>query len=287
MIEGLGFDSLWMPDHPMDTGNATWTTLAARAMVTRSIRLGTLVACVAYTNPVILARAAADIDRLSAGRFVLGLGSGDAPWEFAQLGLTFPPARVRQAALEEALRIVRPLLRGESVTYQGERFQIQAAALDPPPVQQPWVPLLVAGGGKQTTLRFAAEYADACNVGAASWAGSAFTPDDTRHRLSALRQRCAETGRPEEAILRTGLLVAALAESAPAAAAKLQGLPREMTEFFQQLPVVGTPDMAVARIRALLEAGIQYIIFVVFPFDTETPRLIAERVLPMVVPVAR
>ena len=280
MIEALGFDSLWMPDHPMDTGNATWTTLASRAMVTRTIRLGTLVACAAYSNPVVLARAAADIDRLSAGRFVLGLGSGDAPWEFAQLGLAFPSASKRQALLEEALRIIRPLLRGESVTCRSERFEIQDAVLHPPPIQQPWVPILVAGGGEQTTLRFAAEYADACNVGAASWAGSAFTPDDTRRKFAVLQQRCEEVGRSIRSVLRTGLLVASLAESHTAAAAKLQGVPSELTTFFQQLPVVGTPDTALARIEALLDSGVQYVIFVVFPFDTETPRLLAEQVLP-------
>src|SRR5215212_3628047 len=132
--ESLGFDSLWIPDHPGVLGNATWTTLAALASATSTIRLGPLVACAAYWNPVVLARAAADIDRLSGGRFVLGLGSGDAPWEFAELGLAYPPARERQAMLEEALRIVRPLLRGETVTYQGQRFQAEGATLTPPPV---------------------------------------------------------------------------------------------------------------------------------------------------------
>ena len=280
--EGLGFDSLWLPDHPMDTGNATWTTLAARAIATSTIRLGTLVACAAYWNPVVLARAAADVDRLSGGRFVLGLGSGNAPWEFANLGLDYPPAWQRQATLEEALRIVRPLLRGETVTYRGERSQVEGAVLDPPPVQQPWVPILVAGGGERTSLRFAAEYADACNLGAASWAGGVFAAADARRKFDALRRRCAEAGRAGEAVLRTGVLVASLAESAAEAQAKLVGLSPQLAAFFERLPVVGTPEEAVPRVSALLDAGFQYVIFVVFPFDFETPRLLAERVLPAV-----
>src|SRR5207248_2738470 len=81
--------------------------------------------------------------------------SGDMPPEFHQLGLAWPPARERQAALEDALRIVRPLLRGEPVTHQGEHFRANALTLTPPPVQQPYVPLLVAGGGERTTLPFA------------------------------------------------------------------------------------------------------------------------------------
>jgi alkanesulfonate monooxygenase SsuD/methylene tetrahydromethanopterin reductase-like flavin-dependent oxidoreductase (luciferase family) len=281
-VEGLGFDSLWMPDHPMATGNATWTALAARASATRALRLGTLVACAAYWNPVVLARAAADIDRLSGGRFTLGLGSGDAPWEFAQLGLPFPPTLERQAALEETLRIVRPLLRGETVTYQSTRYQIEGALLEPRPLQEPWVPILVAGGGERTTLRWAAEYGDACNLGAASWAGGAFSAAAAQHKFAILQQHCVEVGRADAAVLRTGLLVASLAESSSAARAKLNNLPPQLIAFMEQLPVVGTPEEAASRVRAMLDVGFQYVIFVVFPFDAETLRLLAERVLPAV-----
>jgi alkanesulfonate monooxygenase SsuD/methylene tetrahydromethanopterin reductase-like flavin-dependent oxidoreductase (luciferase family) len=278
-VEALGFDSLWLPDHPMVLGNVTWTALAAIAGATRTIRLGTLVNCVYYWNPVMLARAAADIDRLSGGRFVLGLGSGDIPPEFAWMGLAWPPTPERQAALEEALRIIKPLLRGETVTFEGERFRARGAALRPPPVQQPGLPLLVAGGGEHTTLRFVAEYADAANLGAASWAGSAFTPDDTRRKFDALKQRCGESGREFESVLRTGLLVVSLADSPAAARAKMP-LPPDMDAFAERLPVVGTPESAVPRVQELLESDFQYVIFVVF--DEETLRMLAESVVPAV-----
>ncbi len=85
MAEGLGFDSFWRIDHPM-LGHDGWTTLAALAAVTRTIRLGTHVSCVAYRNPVLLARMAADIDAISNGRLVLGLASGDMPREFSKWG---------------------------------------------------------------------------------------------------------------------------------------------------------------------------------------------------------
>src|SRR6516162_4149509 len=95
----------------------------ALAAVTRTIRLGTHVSCVAYRPPVLLARMAADIDAISNGRLVLGLGSGDMPHEFQQLGLAFPPIQERQAALEEAIQIIHPLLRGEAVTFAGAYHQ--------------------------------------------------------------------------------------------------------------------------------------------------------------------
>jgi alkanesulfonate monooxygenase SsuD/methylene tetrahydromethanopterin reductase-like flavin-dependent oxidoreductase (luciferase family) len=132
MAEGLGFDSFWRVDHPM-LGHDGWTTLAALAAVTWTIRLGTHVSCVAYRNPVLLARMAADIDAISNGRLVLGLGSGDMPREFQQLGLAYPPIQQRQAALEEAIRIIRPRLAwGDGHVrwnlLPGQRGRVAAAA---------------------------------------------------------------------------------------------------------------------------------------------------------------
>ena len=281
-VEGLGFDSLLMPDHPGMLGSATWTALAALAEATRTIRLGTLVSCVYYWNPVVLARLAADVDRISGGRVVLGLGSGDQPHEFDRLGLTWPPVRERQAALEDALQIIRPLLRGEQVTFQGEHFRANGAVLQPPPAQQPHVPILVAGGGERTTLRYVAQYADASNLGAASWAGGAFTPDDARRKFDVLRRHCQEAGRPYESVLRTAVLGLVLAESPAAAQAKLDAWTPQRRAFFEQLPIVGTPDEAMVRIRALVEAGFQYFI-IGGGVDPETLQLLANRVIPAVV----
>jgi alkanesulfonate monooxygenase SsuD/methylene tetrahydromethanopterin reductase-like flavin-dependent oxidoreductase (luciferase family) len=280
--EELGFDALMLPDHPVTTPSATWTALAALAEGTRTIRLGTLVSCVQYLNPVVLARMAADVDRISGGRVVLGLGSGDQPWEFQQMGLVYPPVRERQAALEEGLRIIGPLLRGEQVTYQGEHFRVEGAMLQPPAVQQPYVPLLIAGGGERTTLRFAAQYADASNLGAASWAGGAFTPDDVRMKFDVLRRHCGDAGRPYQAILRTALVGLFLSESPATLQAKMEQVPRELLGFFEQLPIVGTPEEAVPRVRALVEAGFQYVFCIILTFDMETLRLAAERVIPAV-----
>src|ERR1700682_1202402 len=162
--EQLGFDSLWMPDHPM-IGWDSWTMLAGLAEATKRIRLGTMVSCVYYRNPVQLARAVADVDRISGGRVVLGIGSGDMPWEFEQMGLAYPPPGERAAVLEEALQVVPALLRGEEVHFAGDHFRVQGAVLRPPAVQQPYVPVLVAGGGAKTTLRLTARYADANQYG--------------------------------------------------------------------------------------------------------------------------
>lgn len=279
-VDELGFDSLWLSDHPMLAGGATWTHLAALAEATRRVRLGPLVANVSYVNPVILARAAADIDVISGGRAVLGLGSGNVPQEFAQLGVPWQATRVWQATLEESLQIIGPLLRGETVTDTSGRFQPQGATLAPPPMQQPHVPILVGGGGERTSLRFAARYADASNLGAVSHAGASPGLEDIVHKLAVLDAQLTEAGRPAGAVLRSGLLAAFLSPSPTTGRAKHASLAPEMAAFFEQLPFIETDEDAIHDMRAMLATGIRYVIFIVMPGDEETLRTLAERVIP-------
>jgi alkanesulfonate monooxygenase SsuD/methylene tetrahydromethanopterin reductase-like flavin-dependent oxidoreductase (luciferase family) len=279
-VEGFGFDSLWMADHPLVAGHGVWPTLAALAESTQNIRLGTLISCIYYRHPVVLAREAADVDRISDGRLVLGLGSGDLPGEFESLGLSYPPVDARQHALEEALQIIPPLLRGQPVTFHGNTFQVTGAVLKPAALQQPHVPVLVAGGGERTTLRFVARYADACNLGAAAWAGHAYTPEDARRKLTVLDRRCVELGRPVNAVLRTALLCALVSDTSAAAQAKLALIPPQRLAYFERLVIAGTPDDVIQRVNALLEVGFQYVMFFVPAADWESLELLARRVLP-------
>jgi alkanesulfonate monooxygenase SsuD/methylene tetrahydromethanopterin reductase-like flavin-dependent oxidoreductase (luciferase family) len=135
-------------------------------------------------------------------------------------------------------------LRGQPVSVQGDQFRVNEAVLQPPAIQQPDVPILVAGGGERTTLRFVAQYADACNLGAAGWAGHAHTPDDARRKLAVLGRHCEELGWPAKAVLRTALLAAFLSESAPAGQAKLAVIPSQRLAFWEQIVVA-------ARLRTL------------------------------------
>jgi alkanesulfonate monooxygenase SsuD/methylene tetrahydromethanopterin reductase-like flavin-dependent oxidoreductase (luciferase family) len=81
--EELGYDSIWVPDHPIILPDC-WTILAALAVTTRRMWLGAFVDCVFFRHPLLLARMAGDVDRWSGGRLVLGLGIGDIPFEFDQ-----------------------------------------------------------------------------------------------------------------------------------------------------------------------------------------------------------
>ena len=100
--ERLGFDAYWANDHP-NRSMDTWTLLTGLAMGTERIRLISLVSCIYYRSPVLIARQAADVDRVSEGRLVLGIGIGDDIPEFNQMCLPFPPIAQRQETMEEAL----------------------------------------------------------------------------------------------------------------------------------------------------------------------------------------
>ncbi len=279
-VEELGFDSYWAMDHPV-SGLDCWTTLAALAGVTTRLRLGPLVSCVYYRTPAMLARLAADVDRMSDGRLVLGLGIGNHQREFAQLGLPFPSVRDRLQAVDETVRIVRGVWGEGPFSFVGEQFSVAEANLRSGPVQRPHVPILIAGGGEQVTLRQVAEHGDASNFSAHRWAGIAFGVDDVRRKLGALRGHCEARGRPYESILRTHVAVpVVLAEAEGALRAKLEAIPDQVRRGYASSTVAGLPEDAVAYYRELAEAGLTYFVAGIYGNDIETVRLLAERVVP-------
>jgi alkanesulfonate monooxygenase SsuD/methylene tetrahydromethanopterin reductase-like flavin-dependent oxidoreductase (luciferase family) len=280
MVETLGFDSYWAMDHPV-SGFDAWSSLAALAAVTTRVRLGPLVSCVFYRSPAMLARLAADVDRISEGRLVLGLGGGNHAREFAKLGIPFPGTAERLTAVEETVRIVRGLWGGEPLTIEGQHFRLQSAEMHPGPVQQPHVPLLIAGGGEKVTLRQVAQSGDASNFSPHAQAGSAYSADDVRRKLEALRRHCLSLGRPYEAVLKTQVAVpVVLAESSVALAAKLAAIPERIRRGYASSTLAGLPDDAITYYRELAEAGLTYFIAGIYGDDRETVRLLAERVVP-------
>ncbi len=284
LADELGFDAFFLGDHPANAPEC-WVHLAALASQTARIRLGSVVNCALYRHPVMTARLAADVDHLSGGRLIHGLGIGWNAAEFAQLGLPFPPVPERQAALEEAIAIIRGVWGPHPFTYHGRFFQTNEEQVVPPPLQRPGPPLLIAGAGERVTLRQVAQHADACNFGPGSASGAVRSPDDVRHKLGVLRSHCRDVGRPFDDILRTHFTTwLMLAEDEASAQAKLNryypdGVPADKRET----RIAGTPDTVLPYFQALADAGIQY--FVVQSLDAadeETFRLLAQEVAPHV-----
>jgi alkanesulfonate monooxygenase SsuD/methylene tetrahydromethanopterin reductase-like flavin-dependent oxidoreductase (luciferase family) len=279
--ERLGFDAYWAHDHPNRIMDC-WNQLTMLAMATESIRLVSLVSCVYYRSPHLLARQAADVDRVSGGRLVLGLGIGDDVPEFDQMCLPFPPFKVRHEALEETVDIVRGLWSGEPFSYEGRHFRVDKATMRPGPVQEPYVPLLIGGGGERVTLRQVARLADVANFSPHEWSGSAFAVDDVARKYAVLRAHCAEVGREYRSILRTHFTpLVTLAEDEAALEAK-RAAARIPDAHLRQELLFATPERAVAHFQALADAGVQYFLASVNYRDEESVRLLAEAVVPAV-----
>jgi alkanesulfonate monooxygenase SsuD/methylene tetrahydromethanopterin reductase-like flavin-dependent oxidoreductase (luciferase family) len=282
MAEELGFDSFWVPDHPMG-GRDCWTTLGAVAAATARIRLGSAASCISFRHPAVLARAAADVDRISHGRLTLGIGIGDNADEFTQMSIPRLSVRERQQALEEAVHIVQGLWSEQPFTYQGTHFRVASATGAPGPMQQPYVPLMIGGGGERVTLRQVAQYADMANFGPHVDVGSAFTLEDVRRKCEVLRRHCETAGRDYDSILRSQIDFLMLADTSTAAQAKVAALPEGFRTFIgNPHPLCMTPAEAIPYFRGLVAAGVQYFLIILWPYDEETLRLLGEQVMPAV-----
>jgi probable F420-dependent oxidoreductase len=149
--EEAGFDSIWVGDHLLyrDEGPErgpleAFTLLAAIATATTEITLGPLVACTAVRHPPVLAKMAATVDEISGGRLTLGLGAGWNRAEFEAFGLPFDRRAARSI---EAFQIVRGLLAGERVTFEGDGYGTDDAVLLPPMIHR--IPLMIGSMGER------------------------------------------------------------------------------------------------------------------------------------------
>ena len=296
LADEYGFDAFFLGDHPAWAPEC-WAHLFALAVQTRRVRLGQMVAAAPYRPPLLTARLASDLDRLSDGRRVpsgrlgLGIGWNAADYglgtnEFDRMGLPYPSTRERQAALEEYVAIIRGVWGPEPFTFRGRYHSTVDERVGPPPVQRPGPPLLLAGAGERA-LRLVAQYADACNFSPGHATGLARTPEDVRRKLAVLRGHCEAIGRPYDHVLRTHFTTwLMLAENEAGARAKLSHYyPQGVNEEQRYSRVATTPTGAVAYYQALADAGIQY--FVVQSLDAadeETIHLLAEEVAPHVRP---
>jgi probable F420-dependent oxidoreductase len=155
--EGLGYDTLFMPDHITDQ-LAPVAAMTAIADATTTLRVGSFVFANDYRNPVMLAREATTLDLLSGGRLEFGIGAGWNKRDYQQLGMPFDTAKVRVDRMEEAVALIKRLWTEERVTHEGPHYRVREAMVRPRPTQRPHPPLMIGGSGPRM-LRIAAREA--------------------------------------------------------------------------------------------------------------------------------
>jgi F420-dependent oxidoreductase-like protein len=192
--EDSGFESLWRSDHffpfaePRErSALETFISFVMVAEESERIRFGPLVASMTFRHPSLLARMAAQIDELSGGRFICGVGAGWNVPEHESFGLPFPGVGERMDRLDESIRVLKALWGEGPANFDGKHYQLKDAVCYPKPVQSP-LPMLVGGSGEKRTLRIVAEHAD-------EWNFVAGGVDIYKQKREVLERHCVDVGR--------------------------------------------------------------------------------------------
>jgi len=232
--EKIGYEGVWIADHFMRPGDdygpwiECWTTLAALAALVPRVRVGSIVTGNTFRNPAILAKQVAQVDVISGGRVVLGIGAAWQEREHNAFGIPFPTIGGRHRMLTESVQILRSLFDGKRTDFDGKYYTMRDAFLSPPPVQE-HLPIMIGGGGEKVMLGIVARFADAWNIGG--------TPEMLAQKSNVLDEHCERVGRDPASIWRTATAnviisddAAEVAEARARRGWNIIGSAREVTE---------------------------------------------------------
>ncbi len=288
--ETHGVDALFRSDHYIsqadESGNVAhdaWTTLAALAARTTTLRFGTLVSPATFRLPALLANAAATVDHVSGGRIELGLGAGWMEREHRAFGFPFPETSVRLEMLAEQLEIVHRLWTEERVDFHGRHYTLEDAPGRPKPVQHPRPRLLVGGSGTRGSAEPAARFADEYNSPFVS-------PEDYATIRAKVVGACERAGRDPATMhfsTMTGCLIGSTRDEALERARQLYGRIARDVDFetwierYAQRSIIGSVEEAAARLREYEEAGCERVMLQhLLHADLEPVRLIGRELAP-------
>jgi F420-dependent oxidoreductase-like protein len=289
-----GWDSLWVYDHfhtvPMPTDEATheaWSLMSAYAATTSRIKLGQMCTAMSYRNPAYLAKVAATADIISGGRVQMGIGGGWYEHEWRAYGYGFPSAGVRLGRLDEGVQIMRDAWRDGKVSFTGKHYQVDGAIVAPKPLQENGIPLWIAGGGEQKTLRIAAKYAQYTNF-TGEFAGFA-------HKSEVLAGHCRDVGTDFDAIVRSVNVNAVVDTSEKDVKDRLQRIRDRLVGYIPESAAdaliggtsgpdsaTGTTEQVTERLARLRALGCEYVIcyFPEAAYDRSGIELFERKVIP-------
>lgn len=192
-IESLGYNIMLSTDHLEIVDLAPSLALMVAADVTSKLRIGSFVFNNDFRHPTMLAKEAASLDFLSDGRFELGIGPGYLPDNYERSGIPLDRPGIRIARMEESLHILKDFFTQEKVTFSGKYYHVNNLQGLPKPIQKPYPPIYIGGGG-QRILSVAAREADIIGLTAILKAGGKdfdmanITAEATAQKLAWVRQ---------------------------------------------------------------------------------------------------
>jgi F420-dependent oxidoreductase-like protein len=263
-----------------------YLSFAVAARETTRLRFGPMVTPVTFRTPVDVGRMAAQLDELSEGRFVLGLGAGWNEPEHRAYGIPFPPIGERMNRLEDAIRMMRALWTGSPATYAGRYYPLEGADLLPkPPAGRPR--LIIGGRGEKRLLRMVARYAD-------EWNTTPMASADYARARDVLAAHCEAEGRDPATIRRSMMMFAIIGEDDAAierATARMMRIWPQPgvtpAEFRARMGggglLVGSTDHAVEHLGHLAGLGVSEVQLQHLDFDDDDfPRYVASEIAPQV-----
>jgi alkanesulfonate monooxygenase SsuD/methylene tetrahydromethanopterin reductase-like flavin-dependent oxidoreductase (luciferase family) len=196
-IEDLGFDLVWFADHLLMKVEGyeqqgaweCWSILAAIAASTSRIELAPFVSCTGYRNPALTAKIAETVDEISGGRLILGIGAGWAEPEYTAFGF---PYDHRASRFEEALTIIRSLIRTGNVDFEGEFYSAKNCELRPRGPRPEGMPIMIGTFHGERMMRLTAQHADHWNVWVNMTGNRASGIPPIREQMDAI---CRDVGR--------------------------------------------------------------------------------------------
>ena len=289
--EERGFASWYLGDHFFSVNQIVslepYILFALAARETERVRIGPLVTPVMFRPPSNVGRLAAQLDLLSGGRFVMGLGVGWHEGEHRTYGVDYPSIRERSERLDEYIQVMQAMWGKGPASFDGRYYQLREADMRPKPAPgRPTV--LIAGGGERRTLPLVAKHAH-------EWNSVDLSPEVYQRKCELLAGYCDEIGRDPGEIRHTmmtmGLVAATDAElEAEAALQMLRRAPPQpmsppdyIASLHQRGAIMGSPDQMVDRIGQLAESGVDEVVFIWFNLSSNAvPDWLASNVLPQV-----
>lgn len=270
----------FMPNTPDRVGDTLecWTTLSGLAMLTRRIRIGSMVSGNTYRHPAILAKMAANVDIMSGGRLICGIGAGWQESEHAAYGIPFSTRAERLERLDEACQILKLLWTQPKTSFEGRYYRLAAAPLSPKPLHPE---LMIGGGGEKLTLRIVARHADLWNV----WGG----PAVLARKGKILEEHCATVGRDPKAITRSTNMALLFTDSKAEAAAMAETVARRLAGHTldpRDTVLAGSVGEITDTVGRLREAGVE-LLFISTIFLPKPPEPILDRFISEVAPAFR
>ena len=279
--EALGFHSAWAWDHILLGSKRAFpfleslSTLAAVAMRTTRVRVGTGALVLPLRNPVVLAKTLATLDHLSRGRLVLGLAAGWYEREFEACGVPFDK---RGAIFVQHVEILKRLWTEEHVDGAVDGYRFQRAVMLPKPVQRPRPPMLF-GGYVDAVLRRIARHGD-------GWLTYFYSVESFRRIWRRIRDFAAKEGRDPGELRNAHQLpiyVARSYEEADRGIREFIGRYFDVAPWSESTPdsaIRGTPDQCAEQLAAHIDAGLEHPIFVPYEYRVDQLEAIAQDIIP-------